>query len=111
MSPLPITTFTSLSPVDVSRPSYDGAYSPDGSSIIFDAGGLIWVATASGTNARSVYAGRLGRFSRLVGGQILFTHDIGPVDTNTQLWSSNLDGTNAHVVANGNFAGSFAEQP
>jgi Tol biopolymer transport system component len=102
-----ISDFTALTPVDRSRPSYDGEYSADGGSIIFDAGGQIWIAAADGSGAHPVAAGRLGRFDRLNPGSILFTHDVGPINTHTQLWAAGLDGSNSHVVADGNFAESF----
>ncbi len=106
-----ITDFTPLTGIDPNRPSYDGEFSPDGGSIIFDAGSQIWVAAADGSGAHPVAAGKLGRFDPLTPGHILFTHDVGAPGTNTQLWAAVTDGSGAHMVADGNFAESFSSLP
>jgi hypothetical protein len=106
-----IADFTPLTPIDPSRPSYDGEFSPAGDSIIFDAGSQIWVAAADGSGAHPVAAGKLGRFNPLTRGQIVFTHEVGAPGTNTQLWAAMADGSQAHVVADGNFAESFCVLP
>jgi hypothetical protein len=103
----PITDLVPLTGVDPGRPSYDGEFSPDGNSLIFDAGSQIWVAAADGGGARAVAAGRLGRFDPFSPGHILFTHDVGPVNTHTQLWAAAADGAEARMVADGNFVESF----
>jgi hypothetical protein len=106
-----ITDFTALTGIDPTRPSYDGEFSPDGGSIIFDAGSRIWVAAADGSGGRSVAFGKLGRFDPMKRGYILFTHEVGAPGTNTQLWSALADGSGAHMVADGNFAESFCVLP
>jgi Tol biopolymer transport system component len=103
-----ITDFTPLTPVDTSRPSYDGELSPDGALLVFDAGGGIWIANADGSGAHAIASGKLGRFDRQNAGQVLFTHEVGPADTHTQLWEANVDGSNARMVVDGNFAESFS---
>lgn len=103
--------FVAITPVDTLRPSYDGEFSPDGTHVVFDAGGGIWTAKADGTDARRIASGRLGRFSKLVPGTVLYTHDSGPAGTHVQLWRVGVDGANPHPVADGNFAESFAELP
>jgi hypothetical protein len=103
----PITDFTPLTDVDPSRPSYDGEFSPTGTSIIFDAGNQVWVAAADGGGAHAVAAGRLGRFDPYSPDHILFTHDAGPRDSHTQLWGAAMDGSDAQVLADGNFLESF----
>lgn len=103
-----ISSFTALTPVDPTRPSYDGELSADGLRLIFDAGGKIWVAGADGSGAAAVAAGKLGRFDRLVPGQILFTQDLNGNSTHTPLMAAAADGSGAHIVADGNFAESFA---
>jgi hypothetical protein len=112
LAPLPAagqyaTEFTPLTPIDVTRPSYDGEFSPDGSAIIFDAGGRIWIADADGGNPHSVSTGKLGRFNPLISGQILYIDDVSLNGTRTPLYAANADGTNARLVADGNFAESF----
>jgi Tol biopolymer transport system component len=102
-----ITEFTPLTPVDTTRPSFDGELSPDGSRLTFDAGGRIWVARSDGSAAAVVAAGRLGRFDRSASDQILFTHDVGPINTHTQLWSAAVDGSRPHMVWDANIAESF----
>jgi hypothetical protein len=101
------TDFTALTPIDQTRPSYDGELSPDGLQLIFDAGGKIWVARADGSGPIAVAAGKLGRFDTVVPGQILFTQDINGNSTHTPLVAAAPDGSGAHVVADGNFAESF----
>lgn len=103
----PITDFAALTGIDPGRPSYDGEFSPDGGSIIFDAGSQVWIAAADGSGAHPVAAGRLGRFDPFSPGHILFTHDIGSVNTHTQLWTAAADGSDARMVADGNFVESF----
>jgi hypothetical protein len=41
----------------------------------------------------------------------VFTHEVGAPGTNTQLWAAMADGSQAHVVADGNFAESFCVLP
>jgi Tol biopolymer transport system component len=102
-----IADFTPLTEVDPGRPSYDGEFSPTGSSIIFDAGSQIWVAAADGSGAHAVAAGRLGRFDPFSPDHILFTHDVGPRNSHTQLWGAATDGSEAQMLADGNFVESF----
>jgi hypothetical protein len=113
MAPLPIQSFTSLTPVSTTRPSYDGEFSADDRQIVFDAGGKIWIAAADGSGAHSVVPGRLGRWDRMASDQIIFTRDAPGTasDTHVQLWTARSDGGGAHVVADGNFAESFATIP
>ena len=103
-----ITAFTPLTPVDTTRPSYDPELSPDGATLLFDAGSHIWIANADGSNAHTLAPGKIARFDHANPSRVLFLQDLAGDGTHTPLFAINLDGSGSTLVADGNYAESFS---
>jgi Tol biopolymer transport system component len=104
-----ITSFHALTPVDHKMPTFDPEVSDDGSHLLYDGGGRIWLAAADGGTAQAIVVGNYARFDRVAPGRILYLHDVSGGDTHRQIWSATIAGGDLHLVCDVNNTSSFAD--
>ena len=104
----PISSFQALTPVNQQMPTYDPEVSEDGTRLLFDGGGRIWLAAADGGSAHAIVVGSYGRFDRAASRRILYLHDVSSAQTHREIWSATVAGGDQRQVCDVNNTSSFA---